>query len=327
MILDATEENLLRAVAELRAGNCVAFPTETVYGLGADARRPSALARIYALKGRPPTNPLIVHVPELSRISEVAETAPYTAHLEALSTLWPGPLTVVLPRKSSIPAIVSGGGDTVGVRIPSHPIAQRLLQLADIPIAAPSANRSKRVSPTTALHVAQEFGENVSCVIDGGACPVGIESTVLSLVTPLPTILRPGSVTASQLEAILGPVQHLSSLTLSSPQPLPSPGLLTEHYAPRTTTKLWSRGEPAPTAARWGIITQSTEPPEIRGYSIHRSLSPGGELHVVARNLFATLRFMDDQGLDLIVVERCREEGIGVAIMDRLKRASAREGN
>jgi L-threonylcarbamoyladenylate synthase len=323
MIELASPAAIDRAVHLLHQGECVGFPTETVYGLGAAALNPVAVQKIYSLKGRPSTNPLIIHLAEAEALSSVAVVTGRTEELKKLLPLWPGPLTVVLPKQSVIPSIVTGGGDSVAVRIPAHPIAQRLLRAAKIPIAAPSANRSQHVSPTSAQHVWDEFGESLSLILDGGPCQVGIESTVLSLVDEVPRILRPGSITVEQLTAILGRVETVA-IPLSSEGPMPAPGMTALHYAPTTPSRLWSSGEPLPNTGRWGFIGVSSKQPFPAGATVARSLSSEGDLNQVAQNLFHVLRELDQYGLDELIIERCSEVGIGVAIMDRLRRATAR---
>jgi L-threonylcarbamoyladenylate synthase len=300
----------------------VGFPTETVYGLGAAALNPLAVQKIYSLKGRPSTNPLIVHLAEAKELASVAIVDGRTAELRKLLPLWPGPLTVVLPKQPVVPTIVTGGGETVAVRIPSHPTAQNLLRAAKIPVAAPSANRSQHVSPTTAQHVWDEFGESLALILDGGPCQVGIESTVLSLVGEVPQILRPGSITVEQLTALLGRVETVAT-SLASNQPMPAPGMTALHYAPTTPSRLWSAGEALPNTGRWGFIGVSSKQPSPPSATYTRALSFDGDLNQVAQNLFHVLRELDQYGLDELVIERCSEVGIGVAIMDRLRRATA----
>lgn len=324
MILPASAENIARAAALIRSGQLAAFPTETVYGLGANALNPESVQKIFKLKGRPEFNPLIVHVASRAQVrSLVTEklTAQQEQWLEALSQLWPAPLSLVLPRNSAIPAIVSGGKPTIAIRIPHHPIALELLKQSGCPIAAPSANRSNYVSPTTAQHVEAEFGSALGLILDGGPCTVGIESTVVSLVDQIPTILRPGAITRAEIESLVGPVaEGLSSELVNSGSI--SPGMLAKHYSPNTPVRFRSPREEAPKAGRIGLLRlDGAGSVSQEEFAVVRTLSPEGNFEEIARNLYATLRELDGHGLDLILVERCPQEGLGVAIMDRLTRA------
>ena len=322
-----------RAVEILLAGGLVAFPTETVYGLGADARVSSAVRRIYVTKGRPPSNPLIVHVDSFSAILHYADIwrsfdpSLVTERLERLKALWPGPLSVILPRGSELAPEVSAGGDSVAFRIPSLPLANELLTRFGGPVAAPSANRSEYVSPTCADHVLRDLGPNLIAgqdgIVDGGGCPVGIESTVLSLLTPTPLLLRPGSITREQLENLLGCAIAVTHHRESSAEaPLLSPGLLAKHYAPHTPVRfLNDAGKESSLPPRVGVILFSERPLDVSP-QVQIILSAHNNLNAVATGLFAALRELDAQGLDLILVDTCEPQGIGAAIMDRLSRAS-----
>lgn len=336
---------LEQAVALLRAGEVVAFPTETVYGLGADARNQSAVLKIFAIKGRPSNNPLIVHLAAVEQIPHYCDLRSdlggavnpelLQARLHRIAPLWPGPLSVVVPRGAAIAPAVSGGGPTIALRIPNHPLALELLRRFDGPVAAPSANRSQYISPTTAEHVRTGLGSAVACILDGGPCTVGLESTVLSLVSPTPQVLRAGAITREQIEGVLGEAVTLaavhytttsaSTTTASNDQAPPqlSPGLLKKHYAPHTPVKLLSELHPAePLPARVGVILFA--PRELPFHpTVQRVLSPHGDLREVAAQLFAALRELDTQKLDLIVADSCTPEGLGAAIMDRLHRAAA----
>jgi len=320
------------AVRELRAGELVAFPTETVYGLGADATNEIAVRSIFEVKGRPSTNPLIVHLAKLADVTKHCDLHKafdpklVTERLEKLSALWPGPLSVVLPRGDSIAPSVSAGGASLAVRIPNHPVALRLLSLFGGPIAAPSANPSEYVSPTTADHVRCGLGSKVRCILDGGPCTVGLESTVLSLLEPTPRILRPGAITAAALEQILGTeVLRIGPSPENSDVKL-SPGLLAKHYAPRTPVRLMSSLTPdTPLPSRLGAIL--FQPREISLNAVEtRILSDRGNLDEVAVHLFAALRELDNLSLDTILIDTCEPVGLGEAIMDRLLRASSKTG-
>ncbi len=314
----------------LKAGELVAFPTETVYGLGADATNESAVRKIFEVKGRPSTNPLIVHVADPSAIAKYCDIERsfdpqlISRRLEKLSTLWPGPLSVVLPRKDEIAPSVSAGGDTVAIRIPNHPVALALLSTFGGPLAAPSANPSEYVSPTTAEHVRSGLGSKVQCVLDGGPCAIGLESTVLSLLEQSPRILRPGAITRAKLEEVLE-TEVLGATDLDEKQEVKlSPGLLAKHYAPRTPVRLHSTLPPnTALPGRIGVILFG--PHELSFVPTEtRILSERGDLEEVAARLFAALRELDALSLDVIIVDTCNPVGLGEAIMDRLLRASAK---
>ena len=332
MIRKATADAIRDAATILRSGDLVAFPTETVYGLGADATQPSAVERIYAVKGRPPANPLIVHVATLEEVEQVADLSDTAvrSRLDTVKDFWPGPLTLVLPRRPSIPDIVTAGLATVAVRIPGDAIALELLRATKRPIAAPSANRSGFVSPTTAAHVQESLGDEVRLILDGGPCDVGIESTIISLIGDHPTLLRPGVVTAEQLSQRLGSLAVHSSAggrngSSKHKHTLVAPGMLAKHYAPRT--KLVFRGavDPQTYPPRVGLISfsRANDHTDQAEYASVETVSATGKLEEIAAGIFSALREMDKHGLDLIVVDTCTEDGIGRAIMDRLRRAAA----
>ncbi len=308
----------------------MAFPTETVYGLGADATNESAVRKIFEVKGRPMTNPLIVHVaeaadiPKYCDIKQSFDPGVVAARLEKLSVLWPGPLSVVLPRRDNIAPSVSAGGNTVAIRIPNHPVALGLLSAFGGPLAAPSANPSEYVSPTTAEHVRSSLGSKVRCILDGGPCSVGLESTVLSLVEPTSRILRPGAITRAKLEQVLE-TEVLGTSTCHEEQEVKlSPGLLAKHYAPRTPVRLHtSITSDTMFPARIGaILFRPHELPFVASET--RILSDQGDLQEVAARLFSALRELDGLSLDIIIVDTCDPVGLGEAIMDRLLRASAK---
>jgi L-threonylcarbamoyladenylate synthase len=314
------------AVAEgarlLRGGGLVAFPTETVYGLGANAFDAQAVARVFAVKARPSFDPLIVHISDGGDLGRVARREhPGAERLAA--RFWPGPLTLVLARRPELPEIVTAGLDTVGVRVPAHEAARELIRAADRPIAAPSANPFGYVSPTTASHVAELLGEAVDLILDGGPCRVGVESTIVSLATGTPTLLRPGGVSREELEEALG----TEVVTAPPPGEAPlAPGQLERHYATRTPLHILPG--PAPPASsdpvRVGLLAWR-RPTEVAGYAALEVLAPDGRATTAAARLFAALRRLDALGLDAIVAEPCEESGLGHAIMDRLRRCAARE--
>ena len=282
------------AVATLRRGGLVAFPTETVYGLGADAADPLAVRRIFAAKGRPATNPLIVHVASASIARRYATDWPAAADRLA-AAFWPGPLTIVLRRNASIADEVSAGRGTVGLRVPNHPVALELLAAFDGPVAAPSANRANHVSPTTADHVRAELGGRVDLVLDGGPCAVGIESTVVDLTGVRPALLRPGGVSRAQLEAVVGPVDVVHGSAAS-------PGQGSRHYAPVTPAYRFDAGDPLPVGAA--------------------VLRCGDDPAAYARGLYRSLRELDGRGAAAICVEMPPDEPAWAAVRDRLMRAT-----
>lgn len=306
MILDGTQAASIRRAAEaLRRGEAVAFPTETVYGLGADALNARAVARIFEIKKRPSFDPLIVHiVGDVDRLAEADD--PRVAKLAR--KFWPGPLTLVLPKKPIVPDIVTSGLDTVAVRVPDHRVAQRLIRAFGGPIAAPSANLFGRVSPTTAEHVREQL--RLPIILDGGPCRVGVESTVVSLAQARPILLRPGGVPVEDIERAIGPLQKGS-------RTIQAPGQLPQHYAPRTPIRPLGRRLPK---GRVGLIA-FRRPRE--GFAAVEVLSPTGDLREAAARLFASMRSLDALGLDGIVFEKVPERNLGRAIMDRLRRASA----
>jgi L-threonylcarbamoyladenylate synthase len=309
----------VRHAAELlRAGGLVAFPTETVYGLGADARDPQAVSRIFAAKGRPADNPLIVHIPGVEHLGAVAaEVTPLARSLAERH--WPGPLTLVLTARRDIPTETTGGLSTVGVRVPAHPVALALLRAAGIPVAAPSANRSGRPSPTTAAHVLADLGAAVEAVLDGGTCAVGVESTVVDARGPLPVILREGAVPRELLTGARSGI---------APELGASPGTRYRHYAPACAVEVVPAGEGPRRAAalqragrRAGLVARAAAPgagaPTV--VEIGRFTSP----EELARMLYRWLRDAEDARVDVLVVEAVAEAGIGRAVMDRLRRAAS----
>ncbi len=311
--LQPTLGEIGEAARALRAGKLVAFPTETVYGLGGDATNDRAVAAIFAAKGRPSFNPLIVHV---SNTSAAAQHAELSAKAQAIARrFWPGPLTLVLPRRRDcrISLLATAGLDSVALRVPAHNIAQTLLMMAGVPLAAPSANPSGRLSPTEADHVLADLGDKVEFVIDGGPCPIGVESTVLSLLDDRPRILRPGAVTAEQIAEILqGPVEtETGSDDAAAPR---SPGRLLSHYAPRLPVRL-NADAAGPGEVLLGFGAGAPKDAV--------NLSPNGDLQEAAANLFAMLRKLDDPRYRAIAVMPVPETGLGTAINDRLRRAAA----
>jgi L-threonylcarbamoyladenylate synthase len=310
-IIEPTANNLGLASTALREGGLVAFPTETVYGLGGDATSDRAVAAIYAAKGRPSFNPLIVHVGNATAAGRLVEM---TAEAELLAErFWPGALTLVLPRKprTKLSLLVSAGLDSAAIRVPAHPAAQGLLSMCGLPLAAPSANPSGAISPTRAEHVAATLGDKVAMIIDGGACRVGVESTVLSLLGAKPVVLRPGGITLEQLSEVLQTTVAIE--TGAAPEALRSPGQLPSHYAPNLPVRL-GVAVAAPGEALLGFGP---------GPAATRNLSEKGDLQEAAANLFAMLRELDRPDFRGIAVMPIPESGLGVAINDRLRRAAA----
>ena len=313
-IVDTGPSGIARAAEALRAGRLVAFPTETVYGLGADATNDRAVAAVFAAKDRPSFNPLIVHV---ATADDAEPLAQFNAAARTLAeTLWPGPLTLILPRKAECPVslLASAGLDSLAIRVPGHPKARAMLKAADRPVVAPSANPSGRISPTTAQHVVEGLQGRVDLVLAGGRCEVGIESTVLDLSGPRPTLLRPGAVTREVIEELIG------TIAVSDDDPVDgearkSPGQLTRHYAPSLPVRLDADG------AQSGEAFLAFGP--TLGSGATPNLSPTGDLNEAAANLFAMLRTLDAGPWSGIAVAPIPEEGLGVAINDRLRRAAA----
>lgn len=307
---------IARAAAVIRAGGLVAFPTETVYGLGADALDPAAVRAIFAAKGRPADNPLIVHVPEASSIAPlVREVSPAA---ERLTALWPGPLALVLPRSERVPDVTTAGQPTVALRVPAHPAALALLRACGRPLAAPSANRSGRPSPTTAAHVLADLDGVVDVILDGGPARVGVESTVVDVTRAPPLVLRVGGTPVEALRAAVGEVEVLAG---QDPEAMArSPGLRHRHYAPRAPVVLVPAGAALACAGEDdAVMSREPAPPGFRG----RWRVMPGEPEGYARELFAALRELDAAGPRRIVVEAVPEAGLGRAIMDRLRRAAA----
>jgi L-threonylcarbamoyladenylate synthase len=326
-----------RAAAVLRAGGLVAFPTETVYGLGADALDGAAVRRIFEAKGRPANNPLIVHVADVATVAAAAAEWPAVAARLA-EQFWPGPLTLVLPRAVAVPDAVTAGGPTVGVRFPAHPVAQALIKASGVPLAAPSANRSTQLSPTRAEHVLRDLDGRIEMILDGGPTPGGLESTVLNLTTSPPHLLRPGLVTPEEIEAVIGPIDksgsEKGSVPLSSQGqspfpslPVPSPGMLGRHYAPRTRLELaeddgWKLVAAHCRAGRrvgWLSFGATAE----QRLAVARCVIMPAEAVDYAARLYAVLHALDDAGVDRIVVALPPDTPEWLAVRDRLSRAAA----
>jgi L-threonylcarbamoyladenylate synthase len=329
---------IARAAARLRAGELVAFPTETVYGLGAHAMDVDAVRRIFMAKGRPADDPLIVHVHEVGALQQLAAEIP-SAVAALASSFWPGPLTMVLPRSERVPMEVTAGLDTVAVRVPAHPIAQALIAAAAIPVAAPSANLFSRPSPTRAEHVLQDLDGRIDLLIDGGPTSVGVESTVLDLTGSTPTVLRPGAITLEMIRTVL-PNARMREAVSHPGAGMRSPGLLAKHYSPQAPLTLYE-GSSAAVAARIaadvrqalarrqrvGVIAASEDPIAISpppGLRVER-LGSEHDLAAIAANLYRALRTLDAERVDLILVRSFGgDHGLGLTINDRLRRAAGR---
>jgi L-threonylcarbamoyladenylate synthase len=312
VIVPAGAESIARAAQVLRRSGIVAFPTETVYGLGALAFDVAGVARIFETKRRPSFDPLIVHVLDRAMLERVVLEIPKSAE-QLIERFWPGPLTLVVRKAASVPALVTAGLQTVAVRMPSHPVARALLERVGAPLAAPSANRFGALSPTSARHVAAGLGDSVDLIIDGGATEHGIESTIVSF-DPVSTLLRPGAIPAEAIEAIGGP------LAWDPRDPARAPGRLAHHYAPRTPVRLIDPGDvPAPERARAGSLALRDE---FAGYAACRVLSRRGDLREAAAAFFESLHALDALGLERIDAQPFPESGLGLAMMDRLRRAA-----
>lgn len=310
--MTATKADVARAAEFLRAGKLVAFPTETVYGLGANALDETAVARIYQVKGRPGTSPLIVHVHSLDQARRLVSHWP--AHAETLAQrYWPGPLTLVLPKQARIPDLLTAGLQTVGLRVPDHPLALELLREADLPVAAPSANRFAELSPTTAEHVRKSLGDQVDFILDGGPTRVGIESTVLSLAGDVALLLRPGMISREELESLIGPVDTAHQVEGAHL----SPGLHERHYSPATPLRLVSAGT-LPATGRGAYLFLSHSAPAAKCVAMPH------DPPAYAACLYETLHRLDAEGWDWIAVETPPAEPAWAGILDRLTRAEAK---
>ena len=315
------------AAVLLRGGEVVAFPTETVYGLGADATSAEAITKIFAAKGRPSDNPLIVHIGSTEQLSQVVSEIPETAQ-KLMDAFWPGPLTIILPKQAGIAENVTAGLSSVGVRIPAHPAALALLQSANIPIAAPSANVSGRPSPTQARHVADDLRGKIAGILDGGATEIGLESTVLDCTSTPPMILRPGGVTRAQIEAVIGSVVMAESL--AEPESAPkSPGMKYTHYAPQAPLYLVQGddarfrrliAEARAGGKRVGILVPADQTDYVADVVL--ACGRAGDPLSVSKGLYAALREFDEHGLDVIYLAPFYTRDLGEAITNRLQKAS-----
>jgi L-threonylcarbamoyladenylate synthase len=324
-IYQGTARNLAFLARRLRDGDLVAVPTETVYGLAANAFDPIACRKIFRAKNRPASDPLIVHIHSLAQLEQLCESN--AAALRLADEFWPGPLTLILPKKSVVPDIVTAGRDSVAVRMPSHPVFRRLLRLAEVPLAAPSANPFGYISPTTAEHVREGLGQRIRHILDGGAARIGLESTIVDVRDPRrPAVLRPGAITRAQLAHALG--RRVSAPKL---KPAPAgargqiaPGLLARHYSPHTPLELHETLTPAHAEGTLADAYVFLRRPDLPARPNIFWLDARGNLRGVARRLFATLRKLDAMNFKRVHLELAPSEGLGQAINDRLRRAAAR---
>ncbi len=316
------DNKAIRQAAEIiKKGGLVAFPTETVYGLGADAFKPLAVARIFEVKRRPYFDPLIVHVSDPADLEKLVTKIPSNAR-KLMERFWPGPLTVVLVKKEEVPDIVTSGLSTVAVRMPRHPMTLSLIERTGSPIVGPSANPFGYLSPTTAGHVREQLGDQIDFILDGGPCEVGVESTILSFSETRPKLLRPGGVPLEEIESIIGTVE-VSSQEDGKPS---APGMLPRHYAPRTPILLdWENKDLDSYKHKKVGFLAFQEPQKGLKFQHIEILSKRGDVREAAANLFAAIRRLDELSLDLILAETIPEVGLGRAINDRLRRASKTE--
>ncbi len=304
----------------LRDGKLVSFATETVYGLGANALDVDAVARVFAAKNRPHFDPLIVHIAERSWLPRLVAVWSETAELLA-NRFWPGPLTLVVPKTELVPDLVTSGLPSVAVRMPSHPLALELLRLADVPVAAPSANPFGQLSPTCAEHVVDRLGDRIDYVLDGGPCSVGVESTVLLLEANRTTLLRPGGVSLEEIETVIGPVALPARSTTAYEEAAPSPGMLSQHYAPHTSLTIVDEISSVASPDHCGLLTLQPHPSASR-FAAVEVLSSSGDLTAAAANFFAALRRLDAARVERIFAMPFPNQGLGRALNDRLTRAA-----
>ncbi len=324
---DGLDERKIKVAGRLIIeGKLVAFPTETVYGLGADALNESAVRRIFEAKGRPADNPLIVHIAEFDDLKKLAREIPEEAKLLA-ERFWPGPLTLVLPKREEVPLVTTGGLDTVAVRMPAHPIALALIR-ASTPVAAPSANVSGKPSPTLAEHVVDDFYGKIEAIIDGGPTPVGVESTVIDLTSGRPMLLRPGGLPLEEIEKVIGPVEVHPAVKGKAVDLAKAPGMKYRHYSPSVPVIVVE----GPRERVREKIGELVEKYRSKGYRVGVMATEefpadeffhlGETVEEVAKNLFRALRELDRRGVDVIIAEGVDERGLGLAVMNRLRKAS-----
>ena len=319
MLEPANSESIRHAADLLKAGGLVAIPTETVYGLAADASNPEAVARIFSTKGRPADHPLIVHIDSVAKLDNWATDVPSGARLLA-GTFWPGPLTLILKRHESVLAAVTGGMDTVALRVPSHPVTLEILKSFGGGLAAPSANRFGRVSPTTAENVESDLGTDVDLIIDGGACDIGLESTIVAWIDGQPTIVRPGAIDADAVAQVLG-----CDVKVPTGETVRAPGTLESHYAPSTPLEICSADSiehRASALAADGTQVGVLSLWPVRCADAKVAWHSNGDVERFARSLYQRLRQADTEGIDILLVALPPETGLGAAVADRLRRAA-----
>ncbi len=322
-ILEANNKNILDAAAEINNGGLCAFPTETVYGLGANGLDAEAVAKIFEAKERPTFNPLILHIADIDTLNQIAKIENDKVY-ELIEKFWPGPLTLVLPRKEIVPGIVTAGNPTVAVRMPNHPVALELIKNTGVPIAAPSANKFGMLSPTEAKHVAKQLGKVEGLILDGGKCTVGIESTIIHVEQKGFKLLRHGGLSINELEIITGKLEKKTEI---SERPI-APGMLAYHYSPKIPV-IFFDGHPTNMKIlpdESGALYFRNDPSEYNFKSV-KILSETGNFYEAAANLFSKLHQFEEEEVNRIYVERLPETGLGVAIMDRLTKASKKFGS
>ena len=331
LLLPADADGIALGAGLIRKGELVGFPTETVYGLGADALNPEAVLNIFAAKGRPADNPLIVHITRWEDMDPLCY--PNAAARSLAEAYWPGPLTMILPKKDAVPMQATAGLDTVAIRMPSHPVARQLINASGCPIAAPSGNRSGRPSPTRADHMMEDMDGRIPLILDGGPCRVGVESTVVSLTGSTAVVLRPGGVTPEMIKSVLGDVQVADSVMrpLQEGEAAPSPGMKHKHYAPKAHMTLYE-GTPEAAARRISAEYDSLGSAEkglilaaeghLSLYGTRNTASLGADAEEAAHRLFALLRQADEDGVTRVLSESFPETGVGLAVMNRMARAA-----
>lgn len=334
-LLPPTNDSIERGAALIRDGQLVAFPTETVYGLGGNALDPEAVARIFEAKGRPGDNPLIAHIAHAKQLRPLIACEPSETAIRMIDAFWPGPLTLIFPRNEAVPANLSAGLDTVSVRLPAHPVARALIMNADTPIAAPSANRSGRPSPTTAQHVLEDMDGRIPLILDGGACKVGVESTVVDMTGDVPRILRPGGITAEMIAQVAGSVEIDPAVLrpLKEGEKPRSPGMKYRHYAPKGDLTIVTGDEERVTqviSEMYDLALADGHRPLILALNTHLSAYGNRRIEALgdgeeemAQRIFSALRDADALGADILLSEAVEARGLGLAVMNRLGRAAA----
>lgn len=314
----------------LRRGEVVGIPTETVYGLAANAYNPDAIRRIFAAKGRPQDNPLIVHIADVQQINDIAAEVPAQAR-QLADAFWPGPLTIILPKQDTIPLVTSGGLNTIGIRFPRHPLAQQIIQAAGVPLAAPSANLSGRPSTTTAQHVIEDLNGKIAAVVDGGPCSVGVESTVVSLCGQTPRLLRPGGISLEQLQSVLGQVDIDRALTekIDDSEKVSAPGMKYRHYAPKApVTVVFGSPESsssyifAQLGENSGVLCFTDCAARFDGHAVVQTFGDSHDPEEQAREVFDALRRFDDTTVTEIYAQCPPSTGIGLAVANRIRKAA-----